>query len=86
MNTSPIIRAKRIEAPHFRMARAGVNLSIRELAQITGMNKATIVRLEAGQSVRESSSLAARQALETKGVSFWKCRTTNKIMISVEEG
>ena len=85
MEHDSLIRADTLEAHHIRMARAGVNLSIRDLAQLTGMNKATIVRLEAGKSVRESSIDSIRDVLEAKGVRFWKSKTLNRIVISVDD-
>jgi DNA-binding XRE family transcriptional regulator len=84
MEHPSLVRAENIEALHFRMARAGVNLSIRELAQMTGLNKATIVRLEAGGTVRPASKIAAREALETLGANFWICQPSDKIVISVD--
>lgn len=85
MANDSILPAKKIEARHFRMARAGVNVSIRELAQLTGMNKTTIVRLEAGLNVRDSSIQAVREALEAKGVFFGKSKALNKIVICVDD-
>jgi len=60
-------------------------LAVRDLAQLTGMNKATIVRLEAGKSVRESSIDSIRDVLEAKGVRFWKSKTLNRVVISVDD-
>jgi len=85
MANESIVPAKRIEARHFRMARAGINVSIRELAQLTGMNKATIVRLEAGLNVRDSSIQAVREVLEAKGVFFGKSKALNKIFVCIDE-
>ncbi len=53
-----------------RMARAGLGLSVRELAERSGLNKATIVRLEAGISVRGATLQAVRAALELCGAEF----------------
>jgi predicted transcriptional regulator len=66
------------------MARVGLNLSIRELAQLSDMNKATIVRIEAGYPVRESSLSSVRETLESKGAMFWRCQKINKVLISVD--
>lgn len=84
MENDSLLRAKTLGAHHIRMARAGVNLSIRELAQLTEMNKATIVRLEAGKSVRTSSFNAIRDILEAKGAYFWESKALNRILISVD--
>jgi DNA-binding XRE family transcriptional regulator len=80
-----LVPAKKIDAAHLRMARVGVNLSIRELAQLADINKATIVRMEAGYPVRESSLLAVRDILENKGAVFWKYKKMNQIVIGLNE-
>ena len=55
-----------------RMARAALNLTIRELADLVDVNKATIVRVEAGESVRASTKVAIAQKLVELGASFWE--------------
>ena len=56
MEDTLLVSTKKLNACHIRMARVGVNLSIGELAELADMNKATIVRIEAGESVRDTSA------------------------------
>ena len=67
------------------MARVGVKLSIRELAELATVNKATIVRIEAGKPVRENTLKSVRLVLEEKEASFWKCDRLNQVMISIQD-
>jgi len=85
MSDELLAPATKLDAQHIRMARVGVNLSIRELASLADMNKATIVRIEAGLAVRESSVLAVREILESRGAVFWKYKKLNKVLIGVDE-
>ena len=55
MDEQQLTPALKLEATHIRMARVGVKLSIRELAELVRINKATIVRIEAGKPVRENT-------------------------------
>ncbi len=66
-----------------RMARSGLNLTVRDLAEISNVNKATIVRIEAGMPVRHSTLLAVKQALEARGALFYECDVSKKILVSV---
>ena len=50
MDEQQLTPALKLEATHIRMARVGVKLSIRELAELARINKATIVRIEAGKT------------------------------------
>ncbi|MFD0988278.1 helix-turn-helix transcriptional regulator [Methyloligella solikamskensis] len=63
--------SSRIDARHVRMARAGLGLSVRDLAERAGVNKATIVRLEAGMPVRGATTEAVKAALEAEGACFY---------------
>ena len=83
MDEQQLTPALKLEATHIRMARVGVKLSIRELAELATVNKATIVRIEAGKPVRESTLKSVRLVLEEKGASFWKCDRLNQVMISI---
>ena len=76
--------AKKIDRRHFRMARSGLGLSIRELAKLSGLNKATIVRLEAGTSVRSSTIAAVRQLLESRGAEFLSCDQKGRVAVSIK--
>lgn len=74
---------KHLEACHIRMARAGADLTVRELASASGMNKATIVRIEAGYPVRETSLAAVKQTLESNGIRFLMCSNSKSILVGV---
>jgi len=77
--------APKLEATHIRMARVGVSLSIRELAALAEVDKATIVRIEAGKPVRQTTLESVRAVLEEKGALFWKYKPLNQVMISIRE-
>ena len=79
-----LIPATNIQPEHIRMARAGIKLSIRQLAELANMNKATIVRIEAGLPTRDKTLTTVRQILEDHGAKFWISTTTNKVLISVD--
>ena len=64
-------RSSRIDSRHVRMARAGLGLSVRDLAERARVNKATIVRLEAGMPVRDATTEAVKVALESEGAGFY---------------
>ena len=76
-------RAEELDPCHLRMARAGLNLTVRELAVMSDMNKATIVRIEAGLSVRASSLEAIRVALETHGARFFENPGEDGVLVSI---
>ena len=52
------------------MARAGLGLTVRELAEAAGLDKATIVRFEAGIRTRNTTVEKIRNALESFGAEF----------------
>ena len=52
------------------MARAGLGLSINDVAQVSAVSRASIVRLESGMLVRPVLQLALREALERQGAVF----------------
>lgn len=68
---------------HIRMARAGLGLTIRELAALSCTNKATIVRIESGQSVRETTLLVIRKTLEDKGACFYVCDDFESVTVKI---
>ena len=72
-----------LDARHLRMARVGLDLTVRELAALSNVNKATIVRIEAGYPVRESSVLAVREALEDRGAKFVICNDSNAVLVGI---
>ena len=53
-----------------RMARAALQLGVRELAQIARVSPTTITRLERGESLHPRTVEAVRAALEAGGVEF----------------
>ena len=84
MSLEKLTTIKFLEATHIRMARAGANLTVRELAVLSGINKATIVRIEAGYPVREASLNAVKETLESNGVKFLMCSASKDILIGAE--
>ena len=76
--------AEKIDSLHIRMARAGLGLTVRELAALTSTNKATIVRIEAGNSVRESTLSHVRKTLESMGAEFFECEENSKITVGIK--
>jgi len=52
------------------MARAALQLGVRELAQAAGVSPTTITRLERGESLYPRTVEAIRAALEAGGVEF----------------
>ncbi|POF63247.1 hypothetical protein KMAL_11550 [Novacetimonas maltaceti] len=53
-----------------KMARAGLNLGVRELAELAQVSTNTITRLERGESLYPRTVEAIRAALEDAGVEF----------------
>ena len=54
-----------------RMARAALQLGVRELAEIAGVSFTTISRFETGKSgLQHSTAEAIRKALEERGIQF----------------
>ena len=62
--------AQDINYVHAKMARAGLGLSVRDLAQAAALDKATIVRFEAGAKTRQTTVAKIRTALENLGATF----------------
>ncbi|CAN7602585.1 helix-turn-helix domain-containing protein [Bosea sp. LjRoot237] len=52
------------------MARAALNLGLRDLAEITGLAALTISRIENGGVAKTSSMEAIERALSSRGVTF----------------
>lgn len=65
------------------MARTGLALSVRDLARMSGVNKATIVRAEAGLPVRPRTLGYIREALEAAGAEFLECHENGMAAVSV---
>ncbi len=53
-----------------KMARAGLGLGVRELADIAKVSTNTITRFERGEPLKERTLDAIRAALESGGVEF----------------
>jgi transcriptional regulator with XRE-family HTH domain len=53
-----------------RMARAALNMGVRDLAKLAKVATGTITRLEAGEELKPRTVEAIRAALEKKGIEF----------------
>lgn len=53
-----------------RMARAALNMGVRELAKLAKVATGTITRLEAGEDLKPRTVEAVQHALERKGIEF----------------
>jgi len=53
-----------------RMARAALNLGVREVAKLADVSTNTITRLERGEHLKDSTVQAIRAALEAAGIEF----------------
>ena len=51
-----------------RMARAALNMGVRELAKLAKVATGTVTRLEAGEELKPRTAEAIKAALEHKGV------------------
>lgn len=59
-----------MNATQCKMARAALELGVRDLADLAGVGQATISRLERGEKLRDSTVNLIRSALESAGVIF----------------
>jgi transcriptional regulator with XRE-family HTH domain len=59
-----------LNAVQSKMARAALDLGIRDLAKLARVSPDTIARLEHGEELRERTIAAIRAALEAAGVEF----------------
>lgn len=58
-------------AEQIRMARAGLGISVRELAELSGVAESTILRFESGKGGMQTGTLTrVREALEGEGIVF----------------
>jgi predicted transcriptional regulator len=76
--------SKTLHPSQIRMARSGLDLTVRELAVLCDVNKATIVRIEAGYPVRESTMEAVQSVLEDKGVQFSSCSVSDYTYVGIK--
>lgn len=59
-----------ITGDQIRMARAALRLTVREVAELTGVDKSTIVRIEAGGKAYYQNMLKLQTVFEDAGVVF----------------
>lgn len=59
-----------MQAAQCRMARAALSLTVRELAEKAGVSHDTIVRIEAGAALKDSTIAKVREAFEAAGIEF----------------
>ena len=59
-----------LSAAQCRMARAGLELGVRDLAKAAAVSTNTISRLEGGEALQPRTLAAIRTALEAAGVEF----------------
>ena len=59
-----------MNAAQCKMARAALDLGVRELAELAKVSPNTIARMERGEELRERTVAAIRAALELAGVIF----------------
>jgi DNA-binding XRE family transcriptional regulator len=63
-------RGKKMLAAQCRMARAALGFTVRELAEKAGVSHDTIVRIEAGGTLKDSTVAKVRATFEAAGVEF----------------
>jgi len=59
-----------VTGAQIRMARAGLRLSVRDLAALAKVSPNTVTRVEGGGAANSSTLAALRRALEDAGVEF----------------
>jgi len=70
MSHATLEREQTITPSQCRMARAALNLGVREAAQAAGVSTNTITRLERGEELLPRTVAAIRAALESAGIIF----------------
>ena len=58
------------DATQCKVARAALGLGVRELAAMADVSPDTVLRLEKGETLRQRTGIAIREALEEAGVEF----------------
>ena len=53
-----------------RMARAGLGLGVRDLAQLADVSPNTVTRFERGEALQPRTIKSIKEALENQGISF----------------
>lgn len=59
-----------MDAVQLRMARAALGLTTRQAAEVSDVSHGTITRIEAGETLKDSTVQKVRSALEAAGVEF----------------
>jgi transcriptional regulator with XRE-family HTH domain len=59
-----------MNAMQCRMARAALQMSVRDLAEAAKVATGTVVRMEAGEELKERTVEAMQRAFEERGVEF----------------
>lgn len=59
-----------VTSAQFRMARAALEWTVRDLAEKAGVHRNTIVRIESGEASHGPTIAAVRRALEEAGIIF----------------
>jgi transcriptional regulator with XRE-family HTH domain len=59
-----------ITGDQLRMARAALRLTVKDTAELAGIDKGTIVRIEAGEKAYRLTLLRLQEVLEARGVLF----------------
>jgi len=59
-----------MDAIQLKMARAALGLTTRQAAEVSGVSHGTITRIEAGETLKDSTVQKVRSALEIAGVQF----------------
>ncbi len=70
MKSSFLSQGNSLTASQCRMARAALQLGVRELSQAAGVSPTTITKLERGEELQTRTIEAIRTALEAAGVEF----------------
>lgn len=60
----------RMNARQCKMARDGLGITGRDLAELSGVPYATLARFEAGANIREDTRQRLEEVLASKGVQF----------------
>lgn len=72
-----------MEAKQCRMARAGLNVSGRDLAKLAGVGYATLARFEAGSEITDETRAKLAMALAQAGAAFSK--RASRLSVTVPE-
>lgn len=68
-----------------RVARAALKLGVLDLAKLTNMSTNTIVRMERGEKLKDSTILHVQGVLEASGIEFLPADEHGRVGIRFEE-